>query len=277
MISLEKAMKYTNMFFLFMLTATVSVFAQKRAMTIEDLWSIRRIKEIAVSPDDRWIAFAATQYDMTNNSKETDIYIVSSNGGTSRRLTTNPASDSRPRWSPDGELLAFISERNGKPQIFVIPMAGGEAHQIAKVATGVDDFIWSPDGKHIAFISKIKLESDTSKDRDLTDVEARIVDKIPFRHWNRWLDNQRSHLFVMDITRETVWDITPGDYDTPPVSLGSHQDSLNLKFGLGQHETIDSVEVRWADKEHTVQVFKDIRPNSFIRISEGVDRVEYLK
>ena len=56
----------------------------------------------------------------------------------------------------------------------------------------------------------------------------------------------------------------------------SHQDSLDLKFGLGKNTRIDSIEVHWANKEHTTQIFKDVKPNAFIMITEGSDKIEML-
>ncbi len=207
------------------------VISQKRAITVEDLWSLRRVNSFALSPDGQWIAYTLIQYNMEKNIRKTDIYLVNSKGGLARQLTTHPANDEKPHWSPDGSLLSFISNRDGLPQIYTISMEGGEAQKISDIPTGVDDFIWSPDGKYYAFTSTLypemtDLDSSAARDRQQSEsqVQARVIDHLFYRHWNRWLEDKRSHLFVMPSTGNRYWDITPGNFDTPPISLGSNYD-----------------------------------------------------
>jgi len=128
--------------FLFSLPAA----SQKRVITVEDLWAMGRVETFALSPGGQWIAYTISQYDMDQNKENTDIYLVSSMGGLARQLTTHPAYDGNPCWSPDGSLLSFISTRGGTRQIYAIPMDGGEAQKISNIPTGVNDFIWSLDG-----------------------------------------------------------------------------------------------------------------------------------
>jgi tricorn protease len=82
-----------------------------------------------------------------------DIWIVDRSGGEARRLTTDPAEEDYPLFSPDGSLLAFSRVTGGDWDIYVMPAAGGEAKRLTyypklDVARG-----WSPDGKEILFVS----------------------------------------------------------------------------------------------------------------------------
>ena len=79
------------------------------------------------SPDGQNIAFTAAQKGM----KE-DIYSISTNGGSPRRLTTNPAEDKWPYWSHDGKWIYFSSTRSGREEIWKMPSSGGEAVQITR-------------------------------------------------------------------------------------------------------------------------------------------------
>lgn len=74
----------------------------------------------AISPDGKRIAF----------TYKGDIYTVPSAGGHATRLTTNPAHETRPVWSPDGSLIAFASDRFGTMDVFVMPATGGEATRL---------------------------------------------------------------------------------------------------------------------------------------------------
>ncbi|MBN1480338.1 S9 family peptidase [candidate division KSB1 bacterium] len=206
-------------------------FAQKRAMTVEDMWAMQRIGNMAVSPDGNSIAYALTSYDMEKNSGHTEIWLVSSHGGEPRQMTFHAESSTLPRWRPDGKALTFLSTRHGSSQIYSLPLDGGEAQQLTDFPVEVDDFIWSPDGRKIAFSAKVfptalslQESADMDKTRQESRVKARIIDGLLFRSWNRWTDGKRTHIFVCDARGENVFDVTPGDYDAPPLDLGGHQD-----------------------------------------------------
>ena len=196
------------------------VLAQRRAITVEDLWSVGRIEEFVLSNNGEWIAYTLTHYDMENNSKNSDIYLINSVGGSVRQLTTYKGYDGKPCWSPDGSLLAFLSDRNGSRQIHAIPIDGGEAQQISNIPSGINNFIWSPDGQYFAFTSRVGSQEPAGES------DARLIDHLLYRHWNAWRSGERNHIFVMPATGGDPWDVTPGDFDTPPVSLGSGRDYI---------------------------------------------------
>lgn len=207
------------------------VLAQRRALTVEDLWSMRRVGEPVLSPNGEWLAFTITQYEMESNGRETDIFLVSSIGGAVRQLTTHTGYDGNPCWSPDGSILAFLSNRDGSPQIYAIQLDGGEAQKISNIPTGINDFLWSPDGKYFAFTTDVYPEASSldasllfDQKRHQSSTKARLIDGLFYRHWNHWNDEKRSHVFVMSSNGGDPWDVTPGHFDTPPISLGGMQD-----------------------------------------------------
>ena len=107
-------------------------------------------------------------------------------------------------------------------------MTGKEPQQLTTHYSGAGSFVWSKDGKKIAFTSRVYPDC---KDQDCVEkrdsekekstVKARVYDELLFRHWNTWWDHKRSHIFVMTIDTREIVDVTPGDYDTPPVALSS--------------------------------------------------------
>ena len=210
---------------------TSLALAEKRAMTVEDLWSMKRIGAVELSPDGKWLVFEQTVYDMDQNSGKTDLWWVPAGGGQVRQLTTHQASSRRPRWKPDGSGIAFLAARQGGQQVYSLPMNGGEAVQLTHLPVDVDDFVWSPTGDRLAFTASVFPQAKDltesaamDKARSEVKVKAHIADHLLFRPWNRWADGMRSHVYVCDVDGDNVIDLTPGDYDAPPLDLGGLQD-----------------------------------------------------
>ena len=68
-------------------------------------------------------------FEWTVNGNQ-DLYVVGADGGTPRRLTTDPHVDALPRWSADGETVFFTSDRSGNWQVYSVPAAGGDAWRV---------------------------------------------------------------------------------------------------------------------------------------------------
>ncbi|MFH2004585.1 MAG: S9 family peptidase [Bacteroidota bacterium] len=203
----------------------------KRPLEIEDMFRIKRVSDPQLSPDGKWIAYVITEVNKAENKSNSDIYLMPSTGGKPRKLTTSPSSDANPRWSPNGKSLAFVSGRSGDSQIWLIDVSGGEARQLTKISTGASNPVWSPDGKMIAFVSSVypefsdklfkeanELNKKKNEDKEKSNVKARIITKLLYRHWNAWVEGKRQHIFVMPIDGGDALNITPGDRDAVPTS-----------------------------------------------------------
>ncbi|HYY57151.1 MAG TPA: S9 family peptidase [Pyrinomonadaceae bacterium] len=209
--------------------AAASASAQQtgRRLTVDELLKVRRVADPQVSPDGRMIAFTITDPDKAANKSRTQIYLIPMEGGEPRALTSGEQSSESPRWSPDGKRLAFISARDGQSQVWTVDVASKEAKKITSIATGADGPVWSPDGKFIAFTSDVYPECATdecnrkrAQAADESKVKAKVAERLLFRHWKTWKEGKRSHIFVVSVEGGAVRDLTPGDWDAPPFSLG---------------------------------------------------------
>jgi dipeptidyl aminopeptidase/acylaminoacyl peptidase len=208
--------------------AAVPIAAQqKRPMTFQDLAAMHRLSGPQISPDGKWIAYEVGTPNVEANRVVRDIWLISADGGEARQITRG-GSDMRPRWSPDGKRLAFLSSRDGEQQVYWITLDGGDANRLTSLSGGADNELWSPDGKWIAFVSSVypdckddACNAERKAQREKSKVKARIYEHLLYRHWNGWANGTRSHLFVMPAGGGAARDLTPGaDYDVPPFNLG---------------------------------------------------------
>ena len=227
-------MRYLASALLIALALSSAVFAQQTSqqLTINELLKIRRVGDPQLSPDGRTVAYTITDVDKAVNRGTTHIYLVPVTGGEPKMLATGERSSNSPRWSPDSRRLAFVSTREGTTQIWTIDVASGAQQKVTSVADGAGDPLWSPDGKLIAFTSDVYPECANaacnklrSEQADASKVKARIADRLLYRHWTSWKEGKRSHVFVTASEGNMeARDMTPGDYDAPPFSLGGPLD-----------------------------------------------------
>src|SRR5436309_499652 len=227
-------------------------YAQERRFTIDELLKVRRVGDSQVSPKGDLVAFTITDMSVTANKGTTQIYVVPLGGGEVRQLTNDEHSSSSPRWSPDGEKLAFISGRDGEDQIWTIDVSSGALKKITSLSTGAGDPVWSPDGNWLAFASDVYPEclSDAcnqkrAEEKAQSKVKVHVATRLLYRHWKSWKDGTRSHVFVVSSQGGEARDLTPGNYDAPPFSLGGmtdyafSPDSKDLAFA-SNHDKVEA-------------------------------------
>jgi dipeptidyl aminopeptidase/acylaminoacyl peptidase len=262
-------------FFAVIFLLAVPAFAQpapqnssgKRPFTFEDMMKLKRLSEPVPSPDGKWVVFAAVDVDLEANTKISHLWIVPANGGEARRLNLTSNHEERPRFSPDGKRLIWTSKATDPTQIWMsnfTPESGGldgQPHQVTNISTGADGAIWSPDGKNIVFVSSVYPEAkddaeNKRRDEELkkSKVKAKIFTKLLYRHWNAYTEFKRSHLFVVSADADPAAagrDLTPGDHDVPPFSLGGQDMYAISPDGqeLAYTSNIDEVEATSTNNE----------------------------
>ncbi|HXU23244.1 MAG TPA: S9 family peptidase, partial [Tepidiformaceae bacterium] len=169
-----------------------------RAMTPDDLYNITWMGDCDISPDGSRVAYVSTNLDRESDSYRSAIWVVDTQGGAPRQFTAGAKRDSAPRWSPDGQWLAFLSERGEeKPQLALMPADGGESRLLSKLPFGAGPAVWSPDSTRIAFAAKTGTppDPDPKKARPY-----RRISGLKYKlNGEGFVYDRRTHLFTLDI------------------------------------------------------------------------------
>jgi dipeptidyl aminopeptidase/acylaminoacyl peptidase len=218
--------------------------AAKRAFTIEDLYRVRGIEDLHLSPDGKVVLFTLRTDDLAKAKRIKHIWLMDADGKNAHQFTFGEKGESSPIFSPDGKWIAFISSRNGDDNLYIISAGGGEARQLTNISTGASDALWSPDGKSIVFSSDVYPEcgADDACNKKIDQrwsqgpLHAHLASGLLYRHWTQWKDGKRTHILLTDVSTGAVRDLTPGDFDSPPFQLGGplrydfSPDSTELAF-----------------------------------------------
>lgn len=193
-----------------------------RDITIDDYFRIRDVGQPELSPDGQWVAYTVRTKMLKEDKNETRIWMVSTRGGEAMPMTAEGVSSGHPRWSPDGKYLAFTSSRGGgKSQVWLLNRLGGEAVRLTDASEGVGDFEWSPDSTRLVLVIQDPKpgEADGEKDKEKSEGKPKaqppwVIDRLQFkRDTIGYLDRRRHHLYVIDVEKKAVTQITSGDFD----------------------------------------------------------------
>lgn len=212
--------------FLLVACATAAWAADKRPITPQDLWAIKRVGSAALSPDGKTVVYTQQEWSVEKNKSRTNLWLVAADGGEPRRLTTADAADGAPAWSPDGTRIAFTSKRGDDETsaLYVIPVGGGEAEEIIELPFAITTPQWLADGQSLVFATRvfpalagelakadvdaIRKEAKRLRDSKMT---AKVTENRVYRFWDAWLTDGHAHRLVrVDLATKQLQDLTPG-------------------------------------------------------------------
>ena len=186
----------------------------KKPITHEAMWALKRVASPEVSPDGKWVIFGVTEASYDDKEQSTDIWITATDGSTKpRKLTAARAGESAYTWSPDGKYISFVAKRDGdeEAQIYLMNFKeGGEGQRFTNLSTGASAPRWSPDGSMILFNSNVypKCYTDSANKKAIEakkkiKYKARVYTAFPVRLWDHWLDERQTHAFVQSLEPES--------------------------------------------------------------------------
>jgi dipeptidyl aminopeptidase/acylaminoacyl peptidase len=220
-------------------------------LSAERMWSLVRLGDADISPDGRLAVVTVTRFDIEQNRGRTDLWLFGTDGKASRQLTSHVANDTAPSFSPDGSLIAFLSQRGDdkRPQLYVIPVDGGEARRLTNVPTGVNAPKWFPDGRRIAFVSPIwidlvRWEDQAARLAERADskMSAMVWERAPISYWDRFLDERQPHLFsvstatgeLVAMTRQSGFHLAKSEYSSDSYDISPDGTEVTFSADIDQ-------------------------------------------
>lgn len=213
---------------------------EKKLLTAEEIWKMKRIGAFSVNPEKTEALFSVTTWNAAKNESTGDLYLLNLKTGEYRKFTSGKGSESSPVWSPDGKKIAFVAKRESDEagQIYIIERDGGEATRLTEMPMGAQSIKWFPSGDKLAFASNTLPEArgnlDTLKTllkaKKESKVSAKVTEDRFYRYWDSWLtDGFVTHIYSVEIASGKVSDLTPestamlsvsgsgADYDISPT------------------------------------------------------------
>jgi dipeptidyl aminopeptidase/acylaminoacyl peptidase len=139
-----------------------SARAQSRTIQLDDFAKITSLSDPQISPDGKSIACILSRVNLEQDRADRELVLIEIASGVPHVMTHDRKGVGSPRWSPEGDRLAFEALDSGKEphlQLFVMPMSGGEAKKITDAPNGVEQFAWRPNGQEIAYVSSDEPEN----------------------------------------------------------------------------------------------------------------------
>ncbi len=216
--------------------------AYAEVLTSADLPRMRNVGGVALSPDRRFIAYTVALRDQPGRPSGQLWVLDVSSGKTVQLGGDKPAGG--PVWSADSKWIAYSGAQGDKHGLYIAHPDGTEVTFLAPTAgtnsplPGMGKSVaWSPDGKRIAFVSSTPGESAAEASGDPMVITRYLYKPDYSEGMSRFNDNQRLHIFVVDMASKQVKQLTQGEFDEHSIDWSP--DGKKLVFASNREPNQD--------------------------------------
>ncbi len=207
-----------------------------------DIFELEWVTDPQISPDGETIVYVRNGMDIMKDQRMKRLWMVDLNGEAHQKLSTMDVNESTPRWSPNGDRLAFTASTKHGSEVFIYWTNSGKVGRISQLPESPKGLHWSPDGKWLAFSmfvegTELSLVTSPKKPEDAKWADAPTV-TTRFKHETDGAGKMKpgySHLFILPADGGTPRQVTSGDFNHGNAPIWS-DDGKRLFFSSNRKE-----------------------------------------
>ncbi len=212
----------TRYFLLLVLFALVNGYGQiqKKPFQALDVFGLEFVSDPQISPDGSEVVYRRNGYDIMEDRRVGNLWIINSDGSNHRKLTSREVSESQASWSPDGRRLAFVSSTDEGSELYMYWMKSGQIAKLSQLERSPGNLVWSPDGSHLAFSMFVDekppvVASMPEKPKGAKWADApRITDRLKHEaDGTGYMPTGFTHIFIIPAEGGTARQLTSGNFN----------------------------------------------------------------
>ncbi|MCE2613825.1 S9 family peptidase [Flavobacteriaceae bacterium D16] len=226
----------------FLLLPFLLIGQQQSKFSYLDVFELQYVSDPQISPDGEWVVYRKMGFDIMKDRSAGNLWIIRTNGSMHQKLTTREGNESSPRWSPDGDRIAFVSPTSEGSEIYIYWKGTGKVARISQLPASPSSLTWSPDGKQLAFSMNVPkappvLVKMPKKPKGAKWAESpRITDRVYHEADGRgYIKPGFNHVFIIPAEGGAVRQVTSGDFHHRGA-LSWSPDGRHLYFSANRDE-----------------------------------------
>ncbi|RKN82566.1 S9 family peptidase [Ulvibacterium marinum] len=230
------------LFLLFLLFLWQPIKAQKKNFSYTDIFDLQYVSDPQISPDGNWVVYRRMAFDIMKDKVSGNLWMIKTDGSKHQKLTSREVSESNPRWSPQGDRLAFVSSTDEGSEIYIHWIASGKIAKVTQLPFSPSALTWSPNGQQLAFSMNVEKEPPVlakmpKKPKDAKWAEKpRITDRLYHEADGRgYIDPGFNHIFVIPADGGAPRQLTSGDFHHRGT-LSWSKDGQHIYFSGNRNE-----------------------------------------
>ncbi|MFD2100414.1 S9 family peptidase [Flagellimonas iocasae] len=193
--------------------------AQKKDFSYLDIFDLQYVNDPQISPNGEWVVYQRMAFDIMNDNTSGNLWLIKTDGSQNQKLTGREVGESNPRWSPNGDRIAFTSSTDEGSEIYMYWVGTGNVAKLTQLPFSPSSLTWSPDGQQLTFsmnvpeappvIAKIPAKPKGAKWEEAPRITDRLYHEADGRGY---IAPGFNHIFVVPANGGAPRQITSGNW-----------------------------------------------------------------